>query len=221
MHVISEEETGKRIERPSRKSKRTSLLLTVLSFAIGVVLGIVVSRYAKPRAELLVGVVLAGITGCIVGFWLGRARKRGGKAERLFMLAMQEENQGKKRKLMGKIVSKYPNTEWVDKVLDERIKNEIVQAGQGSTKTSEKKVSSDILSENKGEINIWKEAQRLKDERLSIVWKEAQKLRDEGLSIRAIAKRLGVPKSTIHDRTVPSSRPSYTSPRMRTKRPLK
>ena len=60
MHVISEEETGKRIERPSRKSKRTSLLLTVLSFAIGVVLGIMVSRYAKPFAELLVGVMLAG-----------------------------------------------------------------------------------------------------------------------------------------------------------------
>ena len=96
MHVISGEETGKRIERPSRKSKRTSLLLTVLSLAIGVVLGIVVSRYAKPRAELLVGVMLAAITGCIVGFWLGRARQRGGKAERLFMLAMQEENQGKK-----------------------------------------------------------------------------------------------------------------------------
>ena len=150
--------------------------------------------------------MLAGITGCIAGFWLGRARKRGGKAERLFMLAMQEENQGKKRKLMGKIVSKYPNTEWVDKVLDERMKNEIVQASQGSTKTPEKEVSTGILSENKGEINVWKEAQRL---------------RDEGLSIRAIAKRLGVPKSTIHDRTVPSSRPSYTSPRVRTKRPLK
>jgi len=206
MHVISEEETGKRIERPSRKSKRASLLLTVLSFAIGVVLGIMVSRYAKPSAELLVGVMLAGIAGCIVGFWLGRASKRESKAERLFMLAMQEENQGKKRKLMGKIVSKYPNTEWVDKVLDERIKNEIVEAGQGSTKTSEKKVSTGILSENKGEIDVWKEAQRL---------------RDEGFSIRAIAKRLGVPKSTIHDRTVPSSRPSYTSPRMRTKRPLK
>lgn len=221
MHVTSEEETGKRIERPSRKSKRTSLLLTVLSFAIGGVLGIMVSRYAKPSAELLVGVVLAGIAGCIVGFWLGRACKRESKAERLFMLAMQEENQGKKRKLMGKIVSKYPDTEWVDKVLDERIENEIVEAGQGSTKTSEKKVSTGILSENKGEINVWKEAQRLKDEGLSIVWKEAQRLRDEGLSIRAIAKRLGVAKSTIHDRTVPSSRPSYTSPRMRTKRPLK
>jgi len=206
MHIISEEETGKRIERPSRKSKRTSLLLTVLSFAIGVVLGIMVSRYAKPFAELLVGVMLAGTAGCMVGFWLGRASRRESKAERLFMLAMQEENQGKKRKLMGKIVSKYPNTEWVDKVLDERIRNEIVEAGQGSTKTSEKKVSTGILTENKGEIDVWKEAQRL---------------RDEGFSIRAIAKRLGVPKSTIHDRTVPSSRPSYTSPRMRTKRPLK
>jgi len=217
MHVISEEETGKRIERPSRKSKRTSLLLTVSSFAIGVVLGIMVSRYAKPFAELLVGVMLAGIAGCIVGFWLGRASKRESKAERLFMLAMQEENQGKKRKLMGKIVSKYPSTEWVDKVLDERIKKEIVEAGQGPTKTSEKKVSTGILSENKGETNLWKEAQRLETN----LWEKAQRLRDEGLSVRAIAKRLGVPKSTIHDRTVPSSRPSYTSPRMRTKRPLK
>ena len=217
MHVISEEETGNRIERPSRKSKRTSLLLTVLSFAIGVVLGIMVSRYAKPSAELLVGVMLAGIAGCIVGFWLGRACKRESKAERLFMLAMQEENQGKKRKLMGKIVSKYPDTEWVDKVLDERIKNEIVEAGQGSTKTSEKEVSTGILSENKGETNLWKEAQRLETK----LWEKAQRLRDEGLSVRAIAKRLGVAKSTIHDRTVPSSRPSYTSPRMRTKRPLK
>jgi len=164
--------------------------------------------------------VLVGITGCRVGFWLGRAAKRGSKAERLFMLAMQEENQGKKRKLMGKIVSKYPNTEWADKVLDERMKNEIMQASQGSTKTSEKEVSTGILSENNGEINPWKEAQRL-SEGLSIVWKEAQRLRDEGLSVRATAKRLGVPKSTIHDRTVPSSRPSYTSPRMRAKRPLK
>ena len=204
MHVISEEETGKRIERASRKSKQTSLLLTVLSFAIGVVLGIMVSRYAKPFAELLVGVMLAGIAGCIVGFWLGRASKRESKAERLFMLAMQEENQGKKRKLMGKIVSKYPDTEWVDKVLDERIKNEIVEAGQGSTKTSEKEVSTGILSENKGETNLWKEAQRLETK----LWEKAQRLRDEGLSVRAIAKRLGVAKSTIHDRTVPSSRPS-------------
>ena len=205
MHVISEEETDKRIERPSRKSRRASLLLTALSFAIGVVLGIMVSRYAKPSTELPVGVMLAGIAGCIVGFWLGRARKRGSKAERLFMLAMQEENQGKKRKLMGKIVSKYPNTEWVDKVLDERTKKkETVEVGQGSTKTSEKEVSTDILSENKTEINLWKEAQRLEIN----LWKEAQRLRDEGLSVRAIAKRLGVPKSTIHDRTVPSSRPS-------------
>ena len=200
--MISEEETNKRIERASKKSKRTSILSTILSLAIGVVLGMMVPRYAKPSAELLVGLMLAGTAGCIVGFYLGRVSKRESKAERLFVLAKQEENQGRKHKLLGEIVDKYPDTEWVDKALDERVKNGVMEVGQGSAKTSEKKPPTGILGENKGEIDVWKEAQRL---------------RDEGFSIRAIAQRLGVPKSTISDHTVRSNRASHASPKTRTK----
>jgi len=192
-YVISEEETNKRIQRALRKSKRTSILLSILSLAIGVVLGMMVPRYAKPSTEFLLGLMLAGIAGCIVGFCLGRVSKRGSKAERLFMLAMQEENQGRKRKLLGEIVDKYPNAEWVDKALDERVKNGVMEAGQGSAKTSEKHPPTGVLGENKDEIDVWKDAQRL---------------RDEGFSIRAIAQRLGIPKSTIFDHTIRSNRPS-------------
>jgi|GEM_PF-2504220 len=203
VYVISEEETNKRIERASRKSKRTSILLSILSLAIGVVLGMMVPRYAKPSAEFLLGLMLAGIAGCIVGFCLGKVSKRGSKAERLFMLAMQEENQGRKHELLGEIVDKYPDTEWVDKALDERVKNGVMEAGQGSAKTSEKKSPTGILGENKGEIDVWKDAQRL---------------RDEGFSIRAIAQRLDVPKSTIFDHTIRRNRPSYASRKTRTKK---
>lgn len=206
VYVISEEETDKRIERASRKSKRTSILLAILSLVIGVVLGMVVPRYAKPAAELWVGLMLAGIAGCTVGFWLGRVSKRGSKAERLFMLAMQEENQGRKHKLLGEIVDKYPNTEWVDKALDERVKNGVMETGQGSAKTSEKNPPSGILGENKPEIDVWKDAQRL---------------RDEGFSIRAIAQRLGVPKSTIFDHTVGSNRHHTHHLKLGQKGPLK
>ena len=187
MYVTSEGERNKRIERTSKKVKRTSILLTVLSLAIGIIVGRALApRYAKPSAELWVGLMLAGIVGCIVGFWLGRVSKRGGKAERLFMLAIQEENQERKDKLLGKLVDKYPSTKWADKVLDERVRNGIMKAGEGSAKTWEKKPPTRFLGENKGKIDLWKYAQRL---------------RDEGLSIRVIAQRLGVPKSTIFDHT--------------------
>ena len=156
VYVISEKETNKRIERTSRKSKRTSILLTILSLAIGVVLGMMVPDYAKPSAELWVGLMLVGIAGCLVGFWLGRVSKRGSKAERLFMLAMQEDNQEKKHKLLGEIVDKYPSTEWVDKALDERVKNGVMKAGQESAKTSEKDPPIRILGENKGPFSQWR-----------------------------------------------------------------
>ena len=119
------------------------------------------------------------------------------------MLAMQEDNQEKKHELLGEIVDKYPSTEWVDKALDERVKNGVMEAGQESAKTSEKNPPTRILGENKAEIDVWK---------------DAQKLRDEGFPIRAIAQRLGVPKSTIYDHTVRSNRPSYVSPKTRTKK---
>ena len=203
VYVISEEETNKRINSALRKSKRTSILLSILSLAIGVVLGMVVPGYVKPSAEFLLGLMLAGIAGCIVGFSLGRVSKRGSKAERLFMLAMQEQNQGRKHKLLGEIVDKYPDTEWVDKALDERVKNGVMEAGQGSAKTSEKKPPTGILGENKGEIDVWKDAQRL---------------RDEGFSIRVIAERLGVPKSTIFDHTIRRNDLPYAGSKIRTKK---
>ncbi len=119
------------------------------------------------------------------------------------MLAMQEDNQERKHKLLGEIVDKYPHTEWVDKALDERVKNGVMEAGQGSAKTSEKKPPTGVLGENKGEIDVWKDAQRL---------------RDEGFSIRVIAQRLGVPKSTIFDHTIRRNDLPCAGSKIRTKR---
>ena len=185
MYVTSEEETNRRIERTSKKVKRTSILLAILSLAIGIIVGRALApRYAKPSIQLLAGLMGGGVVGCIVGFWLGRASKRRSRAEELFILAIQEENQERKDKLLGKLVDRYPSTKWADKVLDERVRNGIMKAGEGSAKTWEKKPPTRFLSEDKSQIDLWKYAQRL---------------RDEGFSIRAIAERLGVPKSTIFD----------------------
>jgi len=206
MYVTSEEETNKRIERTSRKSKWTSILLAISSLAIGIIVGrALVPRYAEPSTQLLVGLMGGGIVGCIVGFWLGRVSKRGSKAERLFMLAIQEENRERKDKLLGKLVDKYPSTKWADKVLDDRVRNGIMKASEGSAKTWEKKPSTRFLGENKSQIDLWKDAQRL---------------RDEGFSIRAIAQRLGVPKSTIFDH-ISRSNSHQVLPKTRAKRSAK
>ena len=207
MYVTSEEERNKKIERTSKKVKRTSILLTILSLAIGIIVGIVVApRYAEPSTQLLVGLMGGGIVGCIVGFWLGRVSKRRSKAEELFMLAIQEENQERKDKLLGKLVDKYPSTKWADKVLDDRVRNGIMKAGEGSAKTWGRKPPTGFLGENKSQIDLWKDAQRL---------------RDEGFSIRAIAQRLGVPKSTIFDHTVGSNRHHTHHLKLGQKGPLK
>jgi len=206
MYVTSEEERNKKIERTSKKVKRTNILLAILSLAIGIIVGRALApRYAKPSTQLLVGLMGGGIVGCIVGFWLGRVSKRRSKAEGLFMLAIQEENQERKDKLLGKLVDRYPSTKWADKVLDEKVRNGIMKAGEESAKTWEKKPPTRFLGEDKSQIDLWKYAQRL---------------RDEGFSIRAIAERLGVPKSTIFDH-IGRSNSHQVLPKTRAKRSVK
>jgi hypothetical protein len=144
----------------------------------------------------LVGLILGAIVGFVVVRGTPVLFKRKGparksRAQKLFDLAKHEENQQRKRELLREIVDRYPRSEWADKALDERVKNGIMKAGQGSARAREKKLPPGFWSVKNIENDFWKEAQRL---------------RDEGLSVRAVAERLGVPKSTVLDHTVRPAR---------------
>lgn len=79
----------------------------------------------------VVGLVLGAVVGLIVGFLLGMAsslkkRKLTGKksqAQKLFNLAMKEENRTKQLKLLAQILDKYPHGEWADKALEQAMKS--------------------------------------------------------------------------------------------------
>lgn len=81
--------------------------------------------------DFVVGLVLGAAVGLMVGFLLGmvsslKKRKLGGKksrAQKLFNLAMQEENGTKQLKLLAQIVDKHPHSEWADKALEQAMKS--------------------------------------------------------------------------------------------------
>ncbi|MBE0478707.1 hypothetical protein IBX65_06275 [Candidatus Aerophobetes bacterium] len=76
------------------------------------------------------GLVLGAIVGFIIGYLAGAVSKpeekkipaREDKAKKLFELAIKEENGEKKTELLGKILEKYPHSQWADKVLEEVMK---------------------------------------------------------------------------------------------------
>lgn len=80
--------------------------------------------------SFVLGLILGGILGFVVGLLSGTAFKseekksikRESKAERIFNLAIQQENQETKLELLGKILDKYPESEWADKALEEAMK---------------------------------------------------------------------------------------------------
>lgn len=78
-----------------------------------------------------VGLVLGAVVGLMVGFLLGmvsslKKTKLAGKksqAQKLFNLAMQEENRTKQLKLLAQILDKYPHSEWADNALEQAMKS--------------------------------------------------------------------------------------------------
>lgn len=77
--------------------------------------------------KFFVGLVLGAILGFITGFLVGvvskpeekGTTKKEHRAEKLFNLAIKQENEKRKRKLLGKILEKFPHSEWADKALEE------------------------------------------------------------------------------------------------------
>ena len=73
---------------------------------------------------------MGAVVGFIVGFLVGMISKpekkiaieRESRAQRLFNLATKQENNRKKMKLLGKVLDKYPRSEWADKALEEVMK---------------------------------------------------------------------------------------------------
>ena len=78
----------------------------------------------------LIGILLGGGIGFAVGFPLGmvskfkgkRSARKESKAERLFNLAIQQENRKAKLEILSEILDKYPHSTWVDKALEEATK---------------------------------------------------------------------------------------------------
>lgn len=82
--------------------------------------------------DFFVGLILGLILGFIIGFLAGsissksekkkRTPPRKDKAKKLFDLAVKQESEANKIKIMSKIVAKYPRSEWADRALEEAMK---------------------------------------------------------------------------------------------------
>ena len=78
----------------------------------------------------MVGLILGGILGSAVSLLIStvfksnkkRAIEKESKAERIFNLALQQEDQERKLKLLRKILDKYPKSEWAERSLEEVMK---------------------------------------------------------------------------------------------------
>lgn len=75
----------------------------------------------------LIGLALGAIVGFVVVWGMPSRSKaktstRKSQAEKLFDLAIQEEDQKTKLELLGKVLDKYPHSEWGDKALEEVMK---------------------------------------------------------------------------------------------------
>jgi len=80
--------------------------------------------------SFVVGLILGGILGSAVSLLIStvfksnkkRAIEKESKAERIFNLALQQEDQERKLKLLRKILDKYPKSEWAERSLEEVMK---------------------------------------------------------------------------------------------------
>jgi len=125
MKVLDQKATHERIENAFRRRRLTTILLLVFSL----IAGYIISRYMELSTNSLVWAVLGAILGLTVGYlWgmtsrykEGKSIKKETKAEKLFDLAVQQEDQQRKRELLSQVLEKYPNSEWADKALEERM----------------------------------------------------------------------------------------------------
>lgn len=84
----------------------------------------------RPAAGFLVGLILGGILGFALGFLAGvvskpeeeKVSRKESKAEKLFKLAVEQKDKKRKLELLGKLLDKYPYSEWTDKALEEVMK---------------------------------------------------------------------------------------------------
>ena len=67
----------------------------------------------------ILGFAIGYLVGMAPKYKEGELVKREGKAQRLFNLAMQQEDQERKWELLSQVLGKYPNSEWADKALEE------------------------------------------------------------------------------------------------------
>jgi len=80
--------------------------------------------------NFFVGIILGGIAGFALGFLVGMVSRPQEKKEvekytrarKLFDEASQEKDKKRKMKILGKILDRYPATEWADKALEEVMK---------------------------------------------------------------------------------------------------
>ncbi len=83
--------------------------------------------------NFFVGLILGAIVGLVAGFLIGiiskptnpeekKVVKKESKAQKIFNLAIKQENKKKKMKFLSQIINKYPHSEWSDKALEEVMK---------------------------------------------------------------------------------------------------